>query len=156
MALNSVLGASHDAVVGAAGAGAAGAGAVAGEHLRKAQPLSSIRSPSGELRTADRGGRCADAPTRAGGVWLFLLSYPAASGDGSAEVFAGGDAEFCEHVAQVPLDDTGVDVQLGGDLLVGVPVPGKLGDLGRRGGGPGTGDMCPRLADPRTGLTCRT
>src|SRR6478609_537487 len=90
---------------------------------------------------------------RADSRWRGLavsLSYPAASGDGSAEVFAGGDAEFCEHVAQVPLDDTGVDVQLGGDLLVGVPVPGKLGDLGRRGGGPGTGDMCPRLADPRT------
>jgi hypothetical protein len=106
------------------GAGAAGAGAVAGEHLRKAPPLSSIGSPSGGLRTAGRGGRCADAPTRADEVWLVLLSYPAGSGDGSAEVFAGGDAEFGEHVAQVPLDGTGADVQLGGDLLVGVPVPG--------------------------------
>ena len=84
------------------------------------------------------------------------MKLPGGSGDGSAEVFAGGDAQFGEHVAQVPLDGMGADEQPAGDLLVGVPVPGKLGDLGRRGGGPGTGDMCPRLADPRTGLTCRT
>src|SRR5258708_21412641 len=76
-----------------------------------------------------RGGYRADAPTRAAGFGCFL-SYPAGSGDGSAEVFAGGDGEFGEHVAQMPLDGTGADVQLGGDLLIGVPVPGELGDLG--------------------------
>src|SRR5215468_9909565 len=41
----------------------------------------------------------------------------------SVEVFAGGDAELGEHVAQVPLDGAGADEQLGGDLLVGASVP---------------------------------
>src|SRR5258708_326578 len=58
------------------------------------------------------------------------LKLPGGSGAGSPEVFARGDAELGEYVAQVPLDSAGADKQLGGDLLVGVPVPGELGDLG--------------------------
>src|SRR6266700_5425004 len=61
------------------------------------------------------------------------LKMPGGSGDASAEVFAGGDAELGEHVAQVPLDGAGADEQLGGDLLVCAPVPGQLGDLGLLG-----------------------
>src|SRR5262252_10227326 len=69
-----------------------------------------------------RGGRpAADGTAK--------LKLPVGSGDASAKVFAGGDAELGEHVAQVPLDGTGADEQLGGDLLVGASVPGQLGDL---------------------------
>ena len=71
--------------------------------------------------------------------WAAPLKLPGGSGDGSAEVLAGGDAQFGEHVAQVPLDGMGADEQLGGDLLVGVPVPGELGDLGLPGGEVGEG-----------------
>src|SRR5689334_12869893 len=64
---------------------------------------------------------CAKAMTR--------MFCSASTGDASAEAFAGGDAELGEHVAQVPLDGAGADEQLGGDLLVGLPVPGQPGDL---------------------------
>ena len=52
----------------------------------------------------------------------------------SAEVFAGGDAELGEDVAEVPLDGAGADEQLRGDLLVGAAVSGQFRDLGFLGG----------------------
>jgi len=58
------------------------------------------------------------------------LKLPAGSGGASAEVFAGGDAELGEDVAKVPLDGARANEQLGGDLLVCLPVPGQPGDLG--------------------------
>src|ERR1700745_1958145 len=64
-------------------------------------------------------------PAGAAGVGC-ALKLPGGAGDGSAEVFAGGDAQFGEHVAQVPLDGMGADEQRDGDLLVGLPVPGQL------------------------------
>src|SRR5690348_13286240 len=72
----------------------------------------------------------------------IALKLPGGSGGALAEVFAGGDAEFGEHVAQVPLDGAGADEQVGGDLLVGVPVAGQLGDLGFLGGEVGEGLDC--------------
>jgi len=56
---------------------------------------------------------------------LDCPQLPGGSRDRSAEVFAGGDAELGEYVAQVPLDGAGADEQLGGDLLIGVTVPGR-------------------------------
>src|SRR5690348_11291759 len=80
----------------------------------------------------------------AGRLWrgAIALKLPGGPGGALAEVFAGGDAEFGEHVAQVPLDGAGADEQVGGDLLVGVPVAGQLGDLGFLGGEVGEGLDC--------------
>jgi hypothetical protein len=45
------------------------------------------------------------------------------------ELPPGGDAEFCEDLAQVPLHGAGTQEKLGADLTVGLPVPGAQGDL---------------------------
>jgi hypothetical protein len=45
------------------------------------------------------------------------------------EVLAGGDAQFGEHLAEVPFDRTGTDVQVRADLRVGVSVPGQPGNV---------------------------
>ena len=41
----------------------------------------------------------------------------------------GADAELGEHLAQVPLDRSGADEQLGGDLRIGQAVAGQPRDL---------------------------
>src|SRR5581483_9156642 len=61
------------------------------------------------------------------------------SGEGGAEVAAGGDAQLGEDLAQVPLDGAGGQEELGADLGVGAAVDGEPGDRGLLGGelGPG-------------------
>jgi hypothetical protein len=46
-----------------------------------------------------------------------------------AELFAGTDVAFREHLAQVVLDRTGADEELGADLGVRAPVSSAPGDL---------------------------
>src|SRR5215217_6850061 len=46
-----------------------------------------------------------------------------------AKVLAGADTELAEHLAQVVLDRTRADEQLGADLGVRIPVGGEARDL---------------------------
>jgi hypothetical protein len=67
-----------------------------------------------------------------------------------AELPAGGDAQFGEDLAQVPLDGVGADEQLGPDLGIGESLPGQTRDLGLLSGEfRGSGDDMPghRLTD---------
>src|SRR5262249_61489315 len=70
--------------------------------------------------------RLGASPT-AGGI--AKLKLPVGSGDASAEVTAGADAELGEHVAQVPLDGAGADEQLGGSAAMNrrSPTPTSAG-----------------------------
>jgi hypothetical protein len=48
---------------------------------------------------------------------------------GLVELDAGADVQLGGHLAQVPLHGAAADEQLCGDLGVGSPVTGQLGDL---------------------------
>src|SRR5205807_6756445 len=87
------------------------------------------QAPHSHAQPARRGDTPGGGATGVG----CALKLPGGSGGASAEALAGGNAELGEHVAQVPLDGAGADKQLGGDLLVGVPVSGQPGDLGLLG-----------------------
>ena len=48
---------------------------------------------------------------------------------GARELLAGADVELREHLAQVILDGSRADEQLGGDLGIGLPLGGEQSDL---------------------------
>src|SRR6266516_6336147 len=57
--------------------------------------------------------------------WYVLISW----GEGVVEVPAGGDAQFGEHLAEVPLNGAGADEQFRADLGVGASVAGQPDDV---------------------------
>src|SRR6266516_5220734 len=57
--------------------------------------------------------------------WYVLISW----GEGVVEVPAGGDAQFGEHLAEVPLNGAGADEQFRADLGVGASVSGQPDDV---------------------------
>jgi hypothetical protein len=48
---------------------------------------------------------------------------------GACELAPGPDSELGVHVAQVPLDRAWAEEQAAGDVGIGEPVAGELGDL---------------------------
>ena len=58
-----------------------------------------------------------------------VLPVLTSCGESVFEVSARADTEFHEHVAQVPLDGSDAEEQLGADLGVGATVAGQSGDV---------------------------
>src|SRR6266487_2389918 len=57
--------------------------------------------------------------------WYVLISW----GEGVVEVPAGGDAQFGEHLAEVPFNGAGADEQFRADPGVGASVSGQPDDV---------------------------